>query len=108
MQQTLESLLIALLVALNPAEPDAPSFAPDEGSGGAGPAATAPPAPLTVDMDVDRCRNFNDPEARRNCIIRTTRPLSGSSEVGEFPSRTVWIAPNDPGMPFRFQLPDGQ
>lgn len=106
MQQTLESLLIAILVALNPVESEAPTFAQEAGSEQAGSTGNAVPAPLT--MDVDPCRHFNDPGARRNCVIRTKRTPSGSIESGQFPSQTVWMAPNDPGMPFRFRLPSAQ
>jgi hypothetical protein len=106
MQHTIESLLVALLVALNPSETESPTFTP-EGSQEAGPArAGAPPAPLK--MESESCQRYADPAARRNCLIRTGRALSGSAEgeeTKEFPAQTVWVTPDDPGMPFRFRLP---
>lgn len=104
MQHTLESLLVALLVALNPGESDSPTFTPEESGQQTETASAVPPAPLK--MDTESCQRFADPAARRNCVIRTSRAPSGSAERSEFPSQTVWVAPDDPGMPFRFRLPN--
>ena len=107
MQNTLESLLVALLVTLNPADTDSPGFTPEEGPDQAVTAtAKDPPAPVKVDAIPNSCRYYVDPAGRRNCILRTSRAMSGSAEASEFPSQTVWVAPEDRGMPFRFQLPN--
>ena len=104
MQHTLEGLLVALLVALNPSESETPTFTTEDIQEAATARSGESPAPLK--MDGESCQRFADAAARRNCVIRTSRALSGSTEASAFPAQTVWVAPDDPGMPFRFRLPD--
>jgi hypothetical protein len=52
--------------------------------------------------DPGACRYFVDPEARRKCVVRTSRAGSGAAEPPpSFPEATIWIAPEEPRMPPR-------
>jgi hypothetical protein len=113
MQTSFDSLLVALLVALSPAEHD----------GQPGIAATDPhrpgfqqgyewfslrPAPSGA-SDATDCRYFMDAVARGNCLIRTTRPPSKAGETAlAFPDQIIWIVPGDPGMPLKFSPNTGR
>jgi hypothetical protein len=97
-QSTFDGLLVALLVALSLPEQDLPANAPadsfhqgfQQGYEGLGPG------------DAAACRYFADAAARQNCLSRTKRALTGAAaKAPAFPDETVWIAPNDPGMPFK-------
>lgn len=103
MQSAFDSLLVALFVALAPAEqeaqpsPSAESFRQGFHQGYEGlrmrPDGVGP-------GDAADCRYFVDDLARRHCVVRTERALSGSAEQAPpFPVETVWIAPSDPEMP---------
>jgi hypothetical protein len=101
MQGSIDSLLIALFVALAPDQdlppgerpPDrallAMPFEPSR-SGEMAPAAAA-------------CLQFADANARRNCEIRARRAGSGTAEpVTLHPETLFWVAPTQPDMPINF------
>jgi hypothetical protein len=113
MQSSFDSLLVALFVALSPAEHD----------GQPGIAAADPPRPgfyqdyewLSLRpvpsgaSEATDCRYFVDATARDNCLIRTTRASSKTGEsILAFPDQIIWIAPGDPGMPFKFSTNPGR
>jgi hypothetical protein len=105
MQSAFDSLLVALFVALVPPEHEAPtSLLSDSFYQGfkqgyedlrlSGDAARKD--------DGSACRYFANPVARSNCIARISRAASGAADSGlTFPDHTIWIAPGDPGMPFK-------
>lgn len=106
MQTSFDSLLVALLLALSPLEHD--------GAPGQQADAQRPPFyqgnerfRLRLEAhdpsDTSDCRYFVDAVARGNCMVRTSRTISkASGTVLAFPDQTMWIAPGDPGMPFRY------
>lgn len=87
MLQTLEGVLIALVMALSPG---------DHVSEGGPMAATA------VALDpITACERYTSETARRNCIARSERPLETADAGVTFTEQVIWIAPSDPGMPDR-------
>lgn len=80
MPASLEGILVALLVALSPADLDA-----------------VPPsqqkAVASQGMDSSLCDRFQDALARQNCVTRTSRTPEES--VGAFPTELTWIAPSE-------------
>lgn len=103
MDASLDTLLVALLVALAPVEQELPAVPPGD-TFAAGVAQGYHGLELRPSVaDTSACRSFFDAEARHNCVIRTTRAGTGSAAPdADFPSQVTWIAPGDPGMPFRF------
>jgi hypothetical protein len=106
MQSAFDSLLVALFVALAPVEQEAQpglsaeSFRQGFQQGYQG-LNMRPDGVGTA--DAADCRYFVDDVARRHCIVRTERALSGTAEKAPpFPAGTVWIAPSDPEMPFGY------
>jgi hypothetical protein len=106
MQTSFDSLLVALFVALSPAENDGQaslfteSFRQgfQQGYEGLRLRAEAHGQRETAD-----CRYFADAAARGKCIVRTNRAHSGAAETTPaYPDQTIWIAPEDPGMPFKY------
>jgi hypothetical protein len=90
MLQTLEGVLVALLMAFSPG---------DRTSEG----GLAMSAALLQDP-VAACERYSSETARRNCIARIERPLETASVETSFAEQVSWIAPSDPGMPDRFNL----
>jgi hypothetical protein len=103
MQITIDSLVLALLVALAPEQE--PGHGNDRILDGmltepqsARPAALAGPQPPSA------CQYFVDSEARRKCAIRTSRTaLSGAAEPhASYPETVIWLTPLEPRMPMQF------
>lgn len=88
MLQTLEGVLVALLMAFSPGD------RPFEGG-------TMATAAVTVDP-VAACERYSSETARRNCIKRSERPLEIADAGVVFEEQVSWIAPSDPGMPDRY------
>lgn len=97
MQSAIDSLLVALLVALAP-ETESPgerlnglsSFERRDRIGAVSEAVV--------------CQQFADIEARRKCTIRAGRAASGTTGANAtYPETVIWMAPIDPGMPFKFK-----
>lgn len=112
MQTPFDSLLVALFVALSPADhdgrpsPSVESFRQgfDQGYEGLRLRPDARGQGEAAD-----CRYFADAVARGNCVARTNRALSGTAETSKtFPDQTIWIAPEDPGMPFKYSPNTGR
>jgi hypothetical protein len=104
MPTSLDSLLIALLVALGPVEQELPAGVENDrfhdGFKQGYHQLTVRPEKTGRSED-GACRYFIDAHARRNCEIRTKRALSGAAEPG-YPSQVIYLAPSEPGMPFKF------
>lgn len=105
MQTSFDSLLVALFMALSPVEHEAqPGLSGDAFRQGFHQGyeqlrlRPEPPGP----GDIGNCRYFADAVARSNCVVRTSRPISKSSTTLAFPDQTIWITPDDPGMPFKY------
>jgi hypothetical protein len=91
-----EGILIAILVALAPAN----EAAREPGSGAASAAAEQ-----QIHADVSRCQRFADGVTRRNCVARIVRPEGENiTPDTQFPTRVNRIAPIDPGMPSHLRL----
>lgn len=104
MPTSLDSLLVALLVALGPVEQEFPAGAENDRSldgfrQGYHQLTVRPEQ--AGRSEGGACRYFIDAQARRNCEIRTTRALSGAAEPS-YPSQVIYLAPSEPGMPFKF------
>jgi hypothetical protein len=90
MLQTLEGVLVALLMAFSPgdrASEDGPSMS----------------AALLLDP-IAACDRYSSETARRNCVARIERPLETASAEASFAEQVTWIAPSDPGMPDRIAM----
>jgi hypothetical protein len=90
MLQTLEGVLIALVMVFSPG---------DRTSEGGPMVSTA----VSVGP-VAACDRYSSETARRNCIARTERPLETADAGITFDEQISWIAPSDPGMPGRNPL----
>jgi hypothetical protein len=89
MLQTLEGVLVALLMAMAPG--DRPS---DDN-------------PTAAELRIEAlaaCEPYSDETARRNCIARLERGLETADARSSFPEQVTWVAPSDPGMPDRSAL----
>jgi hypothetical protein len=84
MLQTLEGVLVALLMAMAPAD------RPGDGS--------TTLAELRIEA-LAACEPYSDETARRNCVARLERALDADDEEANFTEQVAWIVPNDPGMP---------
>jgi heterodisulfide reductase subunit A-like polyferredoxin len=90
MLQTLEGVLVALLMAMAPAD------RPGDGS--------TTLAELRIEA-LAACEPYSNETARRNCIARLERALEpADEEAAVFTEQVAWIAPSDPGMPDRAAL----
>ena len=102
MQITIDNLLVALLIAL----------APEQDQGAANDRILD--NLLMADQrnerqkqlnalvdDPSACRHFADAEARRKCMIRTSRMArAGAGEsTGSHPETVIWVTPTEPRMP---------
>ena len=88
MLQTLEGVLVALLMAFSPGDRTS--------EGGQMATAAAPIDPVAA------CARYTSETARRNCIKRSERPLETADAGVIFEEQVSWIAPSDPGMPDRY------
>lgn len=102
MQMSIDGLLVALLVVL----------APDQEPGAEHALAGLPVAPQAQQQngqapDTAACRIFIDPDARRKCAIRLSRPApAGAAEPTlSFPESVIWMVPAEPAMPYKFYSP---
>ncbi|HEX2113926.1 MAG TPA: hypothetical protein VHM01_05930, partial [Alphaproteobacteria bacterium] len=99
LQISIDNLLVALLIALGPE--------PDQGAAN----DRVLDSLLSIDQrntrqtrfngladDPSACRYFADAEARRKCMIRTSRiAQSGAAEpAGSYPETLIWLAPTEP------------
>ena len=103
MQITIDSLVVALLMALAPETEQGPgqdrtldgllSNPPEQRS------SRQPGGVLANDPSA--CRYYADPEARRKCTVRTGRMAqSGAAEPApSYPETVIWLAPLEPRMP---------
>jgi hypothetical protein len=102
MQISIDNLLVALLIALAPE--------PDQGAGNDRFLDTLLMADQRNERqkqlnaltdDPSACRYFADVEARRKCMIRTSRMAqSGAAEpAGFYPETVIWLTPTEPRMP---------
>ena len=89
MLQTLEGVLVALLMAMAPAD------RPADGS-----TALAELASEAVAA----CEPYSDETARRNCITRLQRGVETADAGAVFNEQVTWLVPGDPGMPDRSAL----
>jgi hypothetical protein len=89
MLQTLEGVLVALLMAM------APTDRPADDS--------AALAELSAEA-VAACEPYSSETARRNCIARIERGFETAEAGVVFTEQVTWIAPSDPGMPDRSAL----
>ena len=89
MLQTLEGVLVALLMAMAPAD------RPADGS--------AALTELAAEA-VAACEPYSDETARRNCIARLERGLETADAGVAFTEQVTWLVPGDPGMPDRSAL----
>jgi hypothetical protein len=87
MLQTLEGVLVALLMAMGPGDRLA------EGN----PAALAE---LNVEA-IAACEPYSNETARRNCIARLVRAFEADDDKAPFTEQVSWVVPGDPGMPDR-------
>lgn len=100
MQITIDSLVLALLVALSP-EPDQNGDRMIDGtfteprSAQQGPLGAPPPDPSA-------CGYFVDTEARRKCLIRTSRGARSGANEPRPTESVIWVTPLEPRMPFSF------
>ena len=98
MTAAVDSLFVALFIAMVP-EPDMGMAAMPQLAG----LQTEPQQaakPMTDLRDPEACRYFVDPDARRKCVIRTNRAVSGAAEPSpSFPEGTIWLTPDEPRMP---------
>jgi hypothetical protein len=85
MLQTLEGVLVALLMAM------APGDRLTEGS------STAL-AELNVEA-IAACEPYSNETARRNCIARLVRAFETDDAKAPFTEQVSWVVPSDPGMP---------
>jgi hypothetical protein len=88
MLQTLEGVLVALLMAM------APGDRPMDGS--------TTLAELRIEA-LAACEPYSSEIARRNCIARLERGLDTDDEA-VFTEQVTWVVPSDPGMPDRSAL----
>jgi hypothetical protein len=84
MLQTLEGVLVALLMAMAPAD------RPIDGSA----AATE----LAAEA-VAACEPYSNETARKNCIARLERGLETADAGIIFTEQVTWLVPGEPGMP---------
>lgn len=89
MLQTLEGVLVALLMAMAPAD------RPSDGS--------TTLAELRIEA-LAACEPYSNESARRNCIARIERTLDTAAAEVVFAEQVAWVVPNDPGMPDRAAL----
>lgn len=90
MLQTLEGVLVALLMA----------FSPGDRTSEGGPTVSA----ALLQDPVAACDRYSSETARRNCVARIERPLETASAEPSFAEQVSWIAPGDPGMPDRINM----
>jgi hypothetical protein len=88
MLQTLEGVLVALLMAMAPA--DRPADGPTV-------------AELRFEA-LAACEPYSNETARRNCIARLERGLETADAGANFTEQVTWLVPGDPGMPDRSAL----
>ena len=101
MQISIDSFVVALLMALSP-EPEPGAMADRMVDGALTPAPEQRQQQLNVLVqEAAACGYFVDPEARRKCVVRTSRIVqSGAIEPGaSFPETVIWLAPLEPRMP---------
>ena len=84
MLQTLEGVLVALLMAMAPAD------RPADGS-------TAL-AELSAEA-VAACGPYSNETARKNCIARLERGLETADAAVVFTEQVTWLVPGEPSMP---------
>ena len=104
MQMSIDGLLVALLVVLGP-EQEAVAASDRTLAGlGVNPQVQQEKRDSGLATDAAACRYFADPEARRKCAIRTSRPVqSGSTERNQdYPESVIWLTPAEPAMPYKF------
>ena len=87
MLQTLEGVLVALLMAMGPGDrlADGNSTALEE---------------LNVEA-IAACEPYSNETARRNCIARLVRAFETDDAKAPFTEQVSWVVPSDPGMPDR-------
>jgi hypothetical protein len=90
MLQTLEGVLVALLMAFSPG---------DRASEGGSTMSAA-----LMQDPVAACERYSSEATRRNCVARIERPLEIASAEASFAEQVSWIAPSDPGMPDRLNM----
>jgi hypothetical protein len=91
MQSSLEGVLIAILVALTPAD----GRDREPGSGAANASVQE-----RVHADVSACQRFADGMIRQNCVARVARQDGETIKADDlFPMHVSWFVPTDPGMP---------
>jgi hypothetical protein len=89
MLQTLEGVLVALLMAM------APGDRPSDGN------------PTADELRIEAlaaCEPYSNETARRNCVARLERGLETADAGPVFAEQVTWLAPSDPGMPDRSAL----
>ncbi len=96
MLSSFEGILIALLLALPPA---------DERVRNSRSGAARDSAQEELFTDVSACQRFSDGMIRQNCVVRIARREGEDIETGAvFPSHLSWVAPIDPAMPDRLRF----
>ncbi|HEX2114434.1 MAG TPA: hypothetical protein VHM01_08525 [Alphaproteobacteria bacterium] len=87
MLQTLEGVLVALLMAMGPGDrlAEGNSMAFDE---------------LNVEA-IAACEPYSNEMARRNCVARLVRAFEADEAKAPFTEQVSWVVPSDPGMPDR-------
>jgi hypothetical protein len=103
MQITIDSLIVALVLALAPEQDQGAATDRIVDSLLSGSAEQrSGQQPVVNTSEPAACRYFADREARRKCAIRTSRlAASGSAEPDlSFPETIIWIAPAEPRMPW--------
>jgi hypothetical protein len=101
MQITIDSLVLALLVALSP-EPDQNAANERMIDGAFTEPRSARHGPLGPLPDPSACSYFVDTEARRKCLIRTSRGARSGADEPLPPESVIWVSPVEPRMPFSF------
>ena len=87
MLQTLEGVLVALLMAMGPGDRLAEGSPTDI-------------AELNVEA-IAACEPYSNETARRNCIARLVRAFETDDAKAPFAEQVSWVVPSDPGMPDR-------
>jgi hypothetical protein len=89
MLQTLEGVLVALLMAMAPGDRQADGL----------------PMPAELQLEaLAACEPYSNETARRNCIARLERGLETADAGPVFTEQVTWLVPGDPGMPDRSAL----
>ena len=104
MQMSIDGLLVALLVVLGPEQEAVTTNDRTLAGLAVNPQIQQEKRDSGLATDASSCRYFADPEARRKCAIRTSRPAqSGAAERDpDYPENTIWLTPAEPAMPYKF------